>query len=94
VQSHNRDTCKFAFKCCSINIDGEWHDVYKEPFHDAFKKSKKGRLGLFVDENNKFETKAMISKEDEEKNVLQTVFENGELLFEQSFADIRERAKL
>jgi nicotinamide phosphoribosyltransferase len=31
LQKNDRDTQKFACKCCAIMIDGEWIDVYKNP---------------------------------------------------------------
>jgi nicotinamide phosphoribosyltransferase len=60
LQKNNRDTQKFAMKCCAARIDGEWVDVYKDPkIYDpntwgvinkqgdnGFKTSKKGRLEL------------------------------------------------
>lgn len=46
LQKLNRDTQKCAFKCCSIIINGEEHEVFKDPITDPGKKSKKGRLTL------------------------------------------------
>jgi nicotinamide phosphoribosyltransferase len=31
LQKNDRDTQKFAMKCCAIEIDGVWNDVYKDP---------------------------------------------------------------
>src|SRR5262249_31645086 len=31
LQQLNRDTQKFAFKCSNVTIDGEDHDVFKDP---------------------------------------------------------------
>lgn len=42
LQKVNRDTFKFAMKACSITIDGEVHDVVKNPVADTGKKSKAG----------------------------------------------------
>lgn len=42
LQKVNRDTFKFAMKACSITIDGEVHDVVKNPVTDTGKKSKAG----------------------------------------------------
>jgi nicotinamide phosphoribosyltransferase len=46
LQKINRDTCKFAFKCCSITVNGEQRDVYKQPIGSEWKMSKKGKLKL------------------------------------------------
>jgi len=43
MQKVNRDTCKFAIKCCAIKLDdGTVREVYKEPKTDLSKTSKKG----------------------------------------------------
>lgn len=66
LQKCDRDTMKFAMKCCAIKVDGEWQDVFKNPIQLAwadgesfdptvhsgatFKKSKAGRLTLVQNE--------------------------------------------
>lgn len=89
LQNVNRDTCKFAFKCSAIEINGEWHDVYKDPVTDPGKRSKAGRMMLVRRENGEFATLPYGS---EGKDLLIDVFLNGELLIDHSFADIRNRA--
>ena len=44
MQKVDRDTCKFAIKCCAVKFKGEdkFRSVGKEPLHDGFKKSKMG----------------------------------------------------
>ena len=39
LQKLNRDTQKFAFKCCHIKADGKDVDVFKDPITDPGKKS-------------------------------------------------------
>lgn len=58
LQKNDRDTQKFAMKCCAILNNGTWVDVYKDPAvydpdtweldesQSSFKKSKQGRLEL------------------------------------------------
>jgi len=57
LQKNNRDTQKFAMKCCAVLVGDNWIDVYKDPavFNEdtwevldvpSFKKSKEGRLDL------------------------------------------------
>jgi nicotinamide phosphoribosyltransferase len=94
LQKVNRDTQRFAFKASAIKRDGEWHDVYKQPL-DESKASKKGRLALAFRESGEYVTitEGQIQSFDLLKpNVLQTVFEDGKLLVDQSFTDIRRRA--
>ena len=90
LQMLNRDTQKFAFKCCAIEIDGVWSDVMKDPVTDSGKRSKAGRLALVLD-GKTYQT----VKEDEigvRADLLIPVFRNGKLLVDQKFADIRKRA--
>lgn len=92
LQKVNRDTHKFAFKCSAILRDGVgWLDVMKDPVTDPGKRSKAGRLALIRDGEG-FRTVRDV--EAGEHNLLRTVFENGELVIDQSFADIRLRAAL
>jgi nicotinamide phosphoribosyltransferase len=86
LQKVNRDTQRFAFKCSAVQSrDGKWHDVFKQPL-DSSKKSKSGRLKLVND--------CTVRESDPGVNQLVTVFEDGELLVDHTFKDIRERAAL
>lgn len=89
LQKLNRDTLKFAFKCCSVTVDGEDRDVWKDPVTDSGKGSKRGRLALKYS-NGEYST----VEDDGTANVLQEVFRDGELLKDQNFEDIRKRAAL
>jgi nicotinamide phosphoribosyltransferase len=53
LQGINRDTYGFAMKCCSLLINGEWKDVFKEATGKA---SKRGRL-VTVRVNGEVETR-------------------------------------
>jgi len=88
LQKVNRDTQKFAFKCCAAEVNGEWRDVLKSPITDAGKRSKAGRLSL-VNRNGQMTTIA--DDGNAEDNLLQTVFRDGELLIDQTFAEVRSR---
>lgn len=106
LQKINRDTQRFAFKASAIERGGLWHDIYKEPL-DATKTSKKGRLQLtrFTNESGvvsydtlpegaKVGVLAYAVQNDQrraEQNVLQTVFEDGKLIVDQTFDEIRAR---
>jgi nicotinamide phosphoribosyltransferase len=47
LQIVNRDDQKFAMKCSSVQINGKWVDVQKDPVTDSGKKSKAGRVTLW-----------------------------------------------
>lgn len=91
LQGHNRDTQKFAMKCSSITVNGEDREVYKDPIDDHGKVSKKGRLDTEYFEGYR----ATVLKPGQLKapySVMQTVYENGEILSNTTLAEVRERA--
>lgn len=91
-----RDDQKFAMKCSAALINGEWVDVYKDPITDKGKLSKKGRLELIHEcgiGSCGFRTVEERNAREEDK-VLRVVYENGDLLIEDTFSEIRERAVL
>jgi nicotinamide phosphoribosyltransferase len=92
LQMVNRDTQRFAFKCSSITINGHEREVFKNPITDSTKASKKGRLAL-VKEDGKWDTINEAELGDR-KNYLETVFENGELVKEITFDEVRKNAEL
>jgi len=89
LQHMNRDTLQFAQKACAMLIDGNWVDIYKDPVTDPAKKSKRGRLGLYKNEQGEYYTdREDLTKESQ----LVTVFENGTITKEWTFAEVREQA--
>ena len=54
LQQLDRDTQKFAMKCSSAEINGEWVDVFKDPITDSVKASKKGRVTLWTNSGGEF----------------------------------------
>lgn len=96
LQKVNRDTQRFAFKSSAQCRYGIWHDIYKLP-KDLSKASKRGRLALVRNEAGEYYT---TSQHDVTYNggnigdVLQTVFENGDIVKEYTFNEVRENAKL
>ncbi|WP_411833784.1 nicotinate phosphoribosyltransferase [Pseudoxanthomonas mexicana] len=102
LQRLDRDTQKFALKCSAARVDGKWIDVYKDPVTDKGKQSKRGRMTLLRHrEYGNFRTVPVpadaASLADVEKpmgydDAMVTIWEDGRLLHDDSFADIRARA--
>lgn len=78
-----------------MQIGGEWKDVFKDPITDPGKTSKKGVLSLTRSSgigNSRWITKRRSDLMPGEVDQLVKVFENGELLVDQTFAEIRKRS--
>lgn len=89
-----RDDQKFAMKCSAALVDGKWVDVFKDPVTDQGKRSKKGRLALEYQcglGNCGFTT---IPEQYAKNDVLRVVFEDGDILVSDTFAEIRKRAEI
>ena len=96
LQAWDRDSLKYAMKASAIKgTDGVWKEVYKDPVHGG-KTSKKGRLGLIMECGvGSCGIKTLPKQYAEHKgNLLRPVFRNGELLVEETFAEIRDRAQI
>jgi nicotinamide phosphoribosyltransferase len=97
LSAWNRDTLKYAMKASAIKIgDGDWEGFAKDPITDAGKQSKKGRLGLVKECGIGSCGYRTLPEDlaDSKGNLLRTVFENGKLLIEDTFQEIRDRAAL
>ncbi len=89
LQQVNRDTLSFAMKASAISINGQWHDVFKDPITSTSKRSKKGRLALI-----KTDTGVQTIREDHlanQANLLRDVYVNGKLLINEDLSVIRKR---
>lgn len=95
LQKVDRDTQKWAFKCCSATIEGIGRiDVRKDPVTDKGKRSKAGRLDLILD-NNEYKTIILKDEQTAHPNtVMNTVFEAGEIRHHQTFQECRQRMAL
>jgi nicotinamide phosphoribosyltransferase len=87
LQKINRDTQRFAFKCSAQQRNGAWFNVQKSPL-DKSKSSKAGRLSL-MKHGDEF-----VTTPEADADLLETVFENGTITKDYTFAEIRERAAL
>ena len=97
LQAWNRDTLKYAMKASAIRInEGEWKGFSKDPITDHGKRSKEGRLGLVYECGIGSCSFRTLPEDiaDKKGNLLRTVFKDGELLIEDTFQEIRDRAAL
>lgn len=98
----DRDTQRFAFKACHAVIDGQDFDIIKSPTEmdangniiPSFKKSKSGMLKLAKVDGGYITVSSKEPNFEMVKDELVPVFENGVILIEWSFDEIRERAKV
>jgi len=97
LQQLDRDTQKFAMKCSSAEINGEWVDVQKDPITDSGKKSKAGRVTLWKGGGE------WVSAVDQPKGwfdkgfgpfteMLEEVYRDGKLVKEITFEQVRENS--
>jgi nicotinamide phosphoribosyltransferase len=96
LQQVDRDTQKFAMKCSSVQINGEWIDVQKDPITDSGKKSKAGRVQLW-ESGGTYQSAVLQPRGWSDKGfgtdgwnpVLQEVYRDGKLVNEIDFATVR-----
>lgn len=88
LQRVDRDTQKFAMKASAVEIDGQWHDVYKDPVTDPGKVSKRGRLALVHD--GLWRT-VRAEQRGAANNALREVFRDGALYLEDTLDAVRAR---
>jgi nicotinamide phosphoribosyltransferase len=98
LQKCNRDTHEHAYKTTHVVVNGEGRDVFKSPKGMPSKNSRKGRMKLVLDrswgDKKIVPVLTTVPESDPRPDELRTVFENGELLVDDTLDAIRERAKL
>lgn len=102
LQQLNRDTQKFALKCSAARVGGRWIDVWKDPVTDKGKQSKRGRMtllrhreyGTFCTEPVPPEAGSLadIAMPMGYEDAMVTVWEDGRLVSDWTFSQVRERA--
>ena len=92
LQQINRDTLRFALKCSAIDINGQWHDVYKQPVTDPGKDSRAGRFVLLKEGQEFVTLKVNGAPPARVNDQLETVLENGVLHRDQTLEEIRATA--
>lgn len=86
-----RDTYGFAMKATYGEVNGEARNIFKDPkTDDGTKKSAKGLMQV-TEVAGTLVMKDQCTWEEEKQGLLQTVFENGKVLNEQSLSEIRNR---
>lgn len=99
LQKVDRDTQKFALKCSYAEVNGKEINVMKSPVElnaqgeltTSYKKSKAGKFKL-IRQDGVFKTVTVDTTT--EKDYLITVFENGQLVMEHTFDEIRANAAM
>ncbi len=88
----SRDAIGLAMKATAIVVNGELKEIFKDPITDSgMKKSARGLLQVYENEQGRLCLKDRVTREEEEKSLLVPVFKNGELLVEHSLSEIRNR---
>lgn len=94
-QYNTRDTLGFAMKATLVVVDGVETHIFKDPKTDSgTKKSNRGGVIVMEDPSTgKIITKDQISLKDLDVsyNMLTTTFENGKLVFEDTWSNIKSR---
>ena len=88
-QYKSRDSLGFAMKATWCQVNGEGREIFKDPkTDDGTKKSLKGLICVQGD-GDKYVAEDQVTKEQEERGYLQTVFEDGKLVKEWTLSQIR-----
>lgn len=92
LQGPNRDSQRFACKASWGFINGNPVDIFKDPITDKGKRSKKGYLGLFRNKLTEEYSTGRIEEMQDNKiweRVDRTIFEDGKLIEDMSFEEVR-----
>jgi len=92
LQKLNRDTQKFAYKACMVTVNGKRREVFKDPVTDPGKRSKSGDLTLVL-EDGIYKTIKRENLREGQTEQLVTVFENGKMVKEYSFEEVRAKTR-
>lgn len=97
LKPFTRDTFSSCIKATYCEIDDKPFSIFKNPKDGGFKKSQKGCCVVVKGSNDKLIyvdgrtwEEAHVSGEDAKVNLLQPVFKDGQIIKEQSLAEIRE----
>lgn len=91
-----RDTYGFAMKATAVVRSGKLVPIFKNPTTDDKCESKKSRYGIpcvYQDAAGKFTVKENCAPEDLDNCAFQKVYEDGKLLIDPTFDEIRKRVR-
>ena len=90
-QYNTRDTLGFAMKATYVEVDGKPYSIFKDPKTDnGTKKSARGLLQV-VEDGNTLKVNQDVTWEEEKQSLLRTVYLDGKITVNETFADIRSR---
>ena len=88
-----RDTHGLAIKATHVIIDGQPIEIFKDPATDGgTKKSLKGYIHV-TKENGEYVAIDQVSEDMEERGLLETVFQDGEIIKETTLTEVRVNVK-
>ena len=99
LQIVDRDTQRFAMKCSSVQVDGKWIDVVKDPVTDSGKKSKGGRVNLYTNSGGEYASGVSAPTGWSDRgiggwtNALEEVYRDGKLLRDMTFDQVRANSR-
>lgn len=93
LQKVNRDTQKWAFKCCAATVEGLSVDVCKDPVTDPGKRSKAGRLDTIQTSSGITTILLKDSQMTDSRSIMHTVYENGAILVHTTLDECRTRIR-
>src|SRR5512135_36259 len=91
LQKVNRDMQGFAYKGSDATINGEDIGFNKDPVTDHAKASEAGWLDTIL-LDGQYKTVSRADRKPAPNSAMETIWENGKLLVDDNFADIRRRA--
>ena len=93
-QYNTRDTFGFAMKATAGEIDGELREIFKDPkTDDGTKRSARGLLAVFENSAGELVLEEQTTWERVRNCAFEPVFRDGELLRDETLADIRDRLR-
>jgi nicotinamide phosphoribosyltransferase len=92
-QYNTRDTFGLAMKATYVEIAGEGRAIFKKPVTDDGTKVSATGLLQVIEENGKYVLRDNVTKEEEARSSLTTVFKDGKLIREYTLNEIRERIR-
>jgi nicotinamide phosphoribosyltransferase len=91
-QFNTRDTLGFAAKGAWFEANGVGYDIYKDPItDDGTKKSLKGLIAVHDMGDGEYSVQTQCTKEEEEKGIMHTIYENGRFPNQTTLTEIRSK---